>query len=267
MGLVVVLRDLREIEDLRRRMFTQARLAAVGELAAGLAHEINNPLAFVRANLGQLERHWESLCAGDLSAGELQLTARDGREMIQESMIGADRAVEIVRGVRRFTHAGFSNRELADPNELIEDTLSMLRSESNPTTIDFRRGEIPPVLCEPQQLRQVFLNLVNNALQAVSQGGRIEIASGREGDDVVVEVSDDGEGMDAATLDRIFDPFFTTKEVGEGTGLGLAISWHIVSAHGGRIDVRSTPGNGSRFYVRLPIKGVEDVAEARPNPV
>jgi signal transduction histidine kinase len=84
---------------------------------------------------------------------------------------------------------------------------------------------------------------------------------------VIVEFEDDGPGISPDVLPKIFDPFFTTKEVGEGTGLGLAISWHIVSAHGGRIDVRSTPGNGSRFYVRLPIKGVEDVAEARPNPV
>jgi two-component system NtrC family sensor kinase len=261
-GVVVVLRDMREIEDLRRAMLTQARLAAVGELAAGLAHEINNPLAFVRANLSQLKGHWEEVCSGSVDGDELQAIAQDGREMLDESLVGTDRAAEIVRGVRRFTHAGFASRELADLNALVEDTLAMLRAQARSAVIEFEPGAIPSVPCEPQQMRGVFLNLINNAVQAVDENGRVRVVTQSEGDDVVVEVSDSGCGIEAATLDRIFDPFFTTKQVGEGTGLGLAIAWHVVAAHGGRIEVRSAPGNGSCFRVRLPVKDLEEVAPA-----
>jgi len=260
-GDVVVLRDLREIEQLRRRMLTQARLAAVGELAAGLAHEINNPLAYVRANLGQLRKHWDVICAGALDAGELDPIAVEGREMIDESLVGTDRAAEIVRGVRRFTHAGFPDRVLADLNELVEDTVSMLRSQARPTRIEFSPGEIPPVPCEPQQLRGVLLNLINNAVHAVEDGGTVDVTTAVEDDDVIVEVTDSGCGIEPGTLDRIFDPFFTTKEVGEGTGLGLSIAWNIVATHGGRIEVRSSPGNGSCFRVRLPVKAAAEAGD------
>jgi signal transduction histidine kinase len=239
-------------------MLTQARLAAVGELAAGLAHEINNPLAYVRSNLAQLKQHWERLCAGRVPDEELAEIAAEGREMFDESLSGTDRAAEIVRGVRRFTHAGFSNRELADVNALIEDTLSILRAQSRSTRITFEAGDLPEVPCEPQQLRGVFLNLIHNAVHAVAQDGRVDVSTCREGDEVVVEVTDSGCGIEPGTLDRIFDPFFTTKQVGEGTGLGLAIAWHIVAAHGGRIEVRSAPGNGSCFRVRLPVKGADE---------
>jgi signal transduction histidine kinase len=256
MGLVVVVRDLREIEELRRHMLIQARLAAVGELAAGLAHEINNPLAFVRSNLAQLERHWKALAdPGALPPEEREAIAEEGRELIEESLVGVDRAAETVRGVRHFTHAGPSAREAADLNELLEDAISILRPRLHPPdlVIELHGGAIPPVRCAPQELRQVFLNLLVNALDAVGERGRVVVATRREGDAVVTEVSDDGCGMSPETLERIFDPFFTTKRVGEGTGLGLAIAWHIVRRHGGRIDVESSPGSGTRFRVRLPI--------------
>jgi PAS domain S-box-containing protein len=257
MGLVLVVRDLREIEELRRRMLIQARLAAVGELAAGLAHEINNPLAFVRSNLAQLERHWKALEPGALPPDERDAVAEECRELIEESLIGVDRAAEIVRGVRHFTHAGRPVHEPADLNALLEDAVSMLRPRLRPPelSIELRAGAIPAVPCAPQELRQVFLNLLVNALDAVGPRGRVEVSTRREGDAVVTEIRDDGCGMSPATLERIFDPFFTTKGVGEGTGLGLGIAWHIVSQHGGRIDVDSAPGAGSVFRVRLPVVG------------
>jgi two-component system NtrC family sensor kinase len=256
MGLVVVVRDLREIEELRRRMLIQARLAAVGELAAGLAHEINNPLAFVRSNLGQLERRWKLLCEpGGLSEDEREAIAEESRELISDSLTGVDRAAEIVKGVRHFTHAGHPAREPANLNELLDDAISMLRPRLHPPelVIELRAGEIPPLPCAPQELRQVFLNLLVNALDAVGKRGRVVVTTRREGDAVVAEVSDDGCGMSPETLERIFDPFFTTKRVGEGTGLGLGIAWHIVQKHGGEIAVASSPGSGSRFRVRLPL--------------
>jgi signal transduction histidine kinase len=260
MGLVVVVRDLREIEELRRRMLIQARLAAVGELAAGLAHEINNPLAFVRSNLAQLERRWKTLCEpGGLPEDEREAIAAESRELIADSLTGVDRAAEIVKGVRHFTHAGHPAREPANLNELLDDAISMLRPRLRPPelAIELRAGEIPPVACAPQEMRQVFLNLLVNALDAVDavgSRGRVIVTTLREGDAVVAEVSDDGCGMSPETLERIFDPFFTTKRVGEGTGLGLGIAWHIVQNHGGEIAVESAPGSGSRFRVRLPLE-------------
>jgi PAS domain S-box-containing protein len=258
LGVVVVLRDRREIEELRRRMVTQARLAAVGELAAGLAHEMNNPLAFVRSNLAQLERHWKSLAEADaLVADERMALADEGRELIEESLVGVDRAAEIVRGVRHFTHAGSPLREQADLNGLMEDAIAMLRSRLRPPelTIDFQPGALPLVSCAPQELRQVFLNLLVNALDAVAERGHVVVTTRRDADEVIASVRDDGCGMTPAILERIFDPFFTTKRVGEGTGLGLGIAWHIVQAHGGRIEVESAPGAGTFFQVHLPIGG------------
>jgi PAS domain S-box-containing protein len=257
LGLVVVLRDLREIEDLRRRMLIQARLAAVGELAAGLAHEINNPLAYVRSNLALLERHWKALSESDsLSLEEREGIAEESRELIEESLLGVDRAAEIVRGVRHFTHAGHPVRERADLNGLLEDAISMLRPRLRPPelTIELCAGEVPALPCAPQELRQVFLNLLVNALDAVGERGRVSVATRLESGEIVVEVRDDGCGMSDETLERIFDPFFTTKRVGEGTGLGLGIAWHIVQKHGGHIDVESSPGAGTRFQVRLPLE-------------
>ena len=258
LGVVVVVRDRREIEELRRRMVTQARLAAVGELAAGLAHEMNNPLAYVRSNLAQLERHWKSLSEPDgLVPEDRAEVAEESHELIVESLVGVDRAAEIVRGVRHFTHAGSPLREPADLNGLIEDAIAMLRSRKRPPDVrlDFTPGPLPQISCAPQELRQVFLNLLVNALDAVAARGQVSVSTWRENGEVIAQVRDDGCGMTPQILERIFDPFFTTKRVGEGTGLGLGIAWHIVNAHGGRIEVQSAPGEGTNFHVHLPIDG------------
>jgi PAS domain S-box-containing protein len=265
LGLVVVVRDLREIEELRRHMLIQARLAAVGELVAGLAHEINNPLAFVRSNLAMLERHAKLLADPDaVSAAERDELAQESRELVEESLVGVDRAAEIVRGVRRFTHAGSSNREPANLNELLEDAVAMLRPRvrSREIALELRPRPLPSVLCAPQEMRQVFLNLLVNALDAVGDRGQVRAETRVAEDALVVEIRDDGCGMEPDTLERIFDPFFTTKSVGEGTGLGLGIAWNIVRAQGGQIEVRSQPGVGSTFRVQLPVAPDADVFAA-----
>jgi signal transduction histidine kinase len=252
-GLVVVLRDLREIEALRLHMVTQARLAAVGELAAGLAHEINNPLAFVRSNLGQLERHWKELWDAPLS-DEGRAIALESQQIIAESVSGVDRAAEIVRGVKLFVHGGSPERKPSDLNLLLDDAVAMLRPQiyASDIRVEIAHGDIPPVLCAPQELRQVLLNLLVNAVQALDGSGRLSASTSLRGGEVVVEVSDDGAGIAPDVLERIFDPFFTTKPAGVGTGLGLSIAWQIVEAHGGRIAVESAPGTGSTFRVHLP---------------
>jgi len=237
-------------------MVIQARLAAVGELAAGVAHELNNPLAFIRTNLGLLDGHVKSLSADSKPDGdERQELAEELGELIQETVAGVERVTQVVQGVRRFTDAARSHREPANLNDLVEDTLAMMRlqSRSSERTIAFCGGELPLISCAPSDLRQVLLNILVNATESVNEGGRITIETRVDEGSVIAEIADDGPGMPPEVLACIFDPFYTTKRVGHGMGLGLTIAWHIVEAHGGRIDVASTPGAGSTFRVRLPL--------------
>ena len=258
-GRVLVVRDLREVADLRRQLLISARLAAVGELAAGIAHEINNPLAFVRSNLSQLEAIWKELRLLPADPAQSELLG-DVDALFEESIEGVDRAAEIVRSVRSFAHVGSASRESTDLRPLLEDVLHVASGQLRSRVNVLREYDdaLPRVLCAPQQLRQVFLNLVINAAQAVEPGGTVLVATRREGDHVIVSVADDGCGIPPHLLDRIFDPFFTTKPVGVGTGLGLGIAHQIVTSHGGEIQVESTPGIGTVFRVRLPAAPPED---------
>ncbi len=253
-GMVAVVRDLREVSELRHRLITSARLVAVGELAAGIAHEINNPIAYVRSNLAQLQDHWKNVSAQIDGDAKLAETFNEAEELLFESLEGVDRAAEIVRGVMGFAHAGPSSRESADVNRLFEDVLRMAAPQlRHGVTIARDFKDLRPVNCSSQELKQVFLNLVLNAGQAVEDDGNIRISTEWVEDDVIVRVEDNGPGIDPEILDRIFDPFFTTKNVGEGTGLGLGIAHQIIHAHGGTISVTSEPGAETAFTVRLPI--------------
>jgi two-component system, NtrC family, sensor kinase len=253
---VVVVRDLREVADLRHRLVTSARLAAVGELAAGIAHEINNPMAFVRSNLSQLESRWKEVRAeleGPGCSDAVREALGDVDELLEESIEGVDRAVEIVRNVKGFAHPGGGGREPVELNRLLEDALRLIAPQlRGRAEVQKEFGELPELFGVPQQLRQVFVNLLLNASQAISPGGHIRITTRVEGGRAVVVVADDGPGIAPEIIDRIFDPFFTTKPVGEGTGLGLGIAYQIVRSHGGAIRVDSTPGHGATFRVELP---------------
>jgi signal transduction histidine kinase len=257
LGRVVVVRDLREVADLRHRLVTSARLAAVGELAAGIAHEINNPMAFVRSNLSQLEGRWKEVRVELERAGRsdaLREALGDVDELITDSLEGVDRTVEIVRGVRNFAHPGHDGREPVDLHRLLDDALRLITPQlRGRAQVEREQGDLPEIQGVPQQLRQVFVNLLLNASQAVAPGGHIWVATGVEGSRAVVMIEDDGPGIPPEIIDRIFDPFFTTKPVGEGTGLGLGIAYQIVRSHGGAIRVDSAPGRGARFTVELPI--------------
>ncbi len=258
LGVVLVARDAAEMVALRDRLLLSGRLAAVGELAAGIAHEINNPLAFVRANLSLLRQHWGSLAVeleksggGGDAAAEL---LAEGEELVDESLEGVDRATSIVRDVRGLAHGGGGRREVADLRSLIDGVLRMAAPQLRERIrVERCYGAIAPVRCAPQELQQVLLNLVLNAAQSIAERGTIRIATEQSGSSVVVHVEDDGCGIDPEHLDRIFAPFFTTKAVGEGSGLGLGIAHGIVRSHGGEIRVHSQPGRGSRFSVHLPI--------------
>ncbi len=256
-GLVLVVRDLAEVVSLRDRLILSGRLAAVGELAAGIAHELNNPLAFVQANLRLLRQHWDALgsalgkpdaaaaCAGLLSEGE---------ELVDESIEGVERAAAIVRDVRGLSHAGSRTRELADLNALLDGVVRMASAQlRGRAKVEKCYGDLPLVSCAPPELQQVFLNLVLNAGQAIGPAGTIRVVTEAQKGSALVRIEDDGCGIDPGIVDRIFDPFFTTKAVGEGIGLGLGIAHGIVRNHGGDITFESQPGRGTCFCVRLPV--------------
>jgi PAS domain S-box-containing protein len=256
LGKVLVVRDLREVVSLRSRLITSGRLAAVGQLAAGIAHEINNPVAYVQSNMNLLEEHWKVLQAEFEKSAPgpvLENILADGAESIEESGEGLSRVAAIVRDVGGFSRNSHSQRESADLNKLLDTAARVAHPQlRHRATVERRYGELPLVPCVAQELMQVFLNLLLNAAQAMDVVGTIRLVTEHEDDEVRIHVIDDGKGMDQETLDRIFTPFFTTKPVGEGTGLGLSISHQIIEKHGGTIDVESTLGEGTAFHISLP---------------
>ncbi len=256
LGLVLVVRDLREVVNLRSRLITSARLAAVGELAAGIAHEINNPLAYIGANLRALREHWLALAdawRSDAVKIDFAELFDEGTAMLDDSLEGVERTAVIVRDVRAFSHGGTDERERFDANEVIERALRVAAPQlRRAATIERDYGDIPLVEGARHELEQVFLNLVVNAGQALGECGVLRVRTAVIEGEVEIAVADSGRGIAPEHLERIFDPFFTTKPVGEGTGLGLSISHEIVRRHGGRIDVSSAPGQGTEFRVRLP---------------
>lgn len=262
-GSVIAVRDLREVMTLRSRLVTSGRLSAVGELAAGIAHEINNPITFVRSNLIALSHDWktlESACedagpsgATHLANAEMTGRFREGEEILAESVEGVERIASIVRDVGAISHAGVGSFEFVDLNSLLDNTVNVA-ALSRSLSIERFYSDIPRVRCAPQQLKQVFLNLLINAFQATGDDGTIRLTSKGDDDHVEILIDDNGCGIPDENLERIFDPFFTTQPVGEGTGLGLALCFQIVHNHGGAIHVESTVNEGTSFRVVLPIE-------------
>jgi PAS domain S-box-containing protein len=254
-GFVLVARDLREIASLRSRLVTSDRLACVGQLAAGIAHEINNPVTYVRANLGALRSGLDTIGSKlpGPAARELADELDEGRELIEESLDGVDRVIAIVRDVKSFSHAGGSEIEVVEIPPLIESVLRVAAPQmSHGGKVICEIADVPPVRGAAHQLQQVFLNLVINAFQAVSGDESIRVVVAHADGQVVVEIHDEGCGIPPDRIERIFDPFYTTKPVGEGTGLGLSISYQLIQSHHGDLTVDSTPGQGSCFRVILP---------------
>lgn len=273
------------LEDAQDQLIESEKLASIGQIAAGVAHEINNPIGFVSSNLGTLESYLQSMFAllaayieADRAAPapltEAMASARTLRKghdfdflrgdivaLLGESRDGLVRVKRIVQDMKDFSRAGGEDAwEMADLNSVIESTLSIARAEiKHKARIETNFGNLPKVECLPSRLSQVFLNLLVNAGQAISAEGKVTLSTGVEGSQAWIRVEDTGSGISDENLSRIFDPFFTTKPVGQGTGLGLSVSYSIVRKHGGRIDVASEPGRGTEFTVWIPIHrtGVE----------
>jgi len=255
--------DVTERNQMQERLVIAERMASVGTLAAGVAHEINNPLSYVVANLALAGEALER----DADATESATTRLELRTLLAEAHQGAERVAKIVRDLRMFSRADEDRSELVDVAGSVEACLRMAANELRHRARVVRDFHpVPKVRANEARLGQVFLNLIVNAAQALPEArartNLVRISIRCDGDQVVVEVADNGAGMAPKTMRRIFDPFFTTKPIGVGTGLGLAISHRIVTAFGGEIQVDSEQGRGSVFRVSLP--AAESVAEPPP---
>ena len=232
-----------ELKQTQAQLVQSTKLAAIGELAANIAHEINNPLTTV---LGFASFIAERLPAEDPMREELGL--------IQEE---ASRARDIVRDLLQFSRQRDFMPEPADLNQVLEQVVAMVRRQGAFSTVTVNEayaGDLPMVEMDVPRIKQVFLNIINNAVYAMKDGGTLTIKTIATGDKVHVAFQDTGPGIPPDILGRIFDPFFTTKPEVSGTGLGLSVSLGIVQSHGGAVDVQSTPGQGSTFTIILPIK-------------
>jgi signal transduction histidine kinase len=241
-----------ELKNAEVQLVQSEKMASLGRLVAGVAHEINNPVSFIATSVSPLRRRLES-AAVDAPPEVLKLL-QEAEEIVGVMARGAERTAAIVRDLRSFSRLGEATRKVVDLHEGIEASLRLLEARWRDRVVIHRDyGVLPPVECDPAQVNQVFMNLLANACDAVAGGGSIWVKTSAAADTVTVEIRDDGVGMAPEVVGRIFDPFFTTKDVGGGMGLGLAITHGVVAAHGGRIEVESAPGKGSTFRVVLPV--------------
>ena len=267
------------LEEAQRQLLQADRLSTIGQLAAGVAHEINNPIGYVQSNLETLRDYVSSLFRlismqeaalrkmGMSQPGQLQqiekvrqeidfdFLAKDLPTLLAESQEGISRVRKIIQDLREFSRAGHAETwTQTDIHAGIDSTINIVWNELKyKVELVKHYGDLPPVECLPSQLNQVFMNILVNAGHAIEGRGQITIATRPAGDFVYVEISDNGKGIAHEHLPRIFEPFFTTKPVGQGTGLGLSISYGIVRKHFGEIDVRSELGIGTTFVIKLPV--------------
>lgn len=267
------------------QLLQSEKMASIGQLAAGVAHEINNPTGFVSSNLRTLSEYQDDIekvvreyrnlvknmkntrtvehCPSSISEQikriadleaevDIDFILNDVPDLIKESREGTERIKNIVIALKDFAHPGENKLKLADINKGIDSTLNVVWNELKyKSTVIKDYGDIPPVRCYPQQLNQVFMNLLVNAVQAIEKEGEIRILTRALDGYVEIKISDTGQGIPDEDLSKIFDPFFTTKEVGKGTGLGLNVVYNIIQRHKATIDVESEVGKGTTFSMRL----------------
>ena len=266
-----------ELQSAENQLLQSEKLASIGQLAAGVAHEINNPVGYVNSNLGTLKSnidvlfqildHYqtleekiqdETLLAPIITIKqelEFEYIKEDIGSIIDESQEGLTRVKQIVQDLKDFSHVDEAQWQWTDLHAGINSTLNVAQNEIKyKAKVVKEYNEIPEIECMPSQLNQVFMNLFVNAAHAIENQGIITVQTGIKDDEVFVAVTDTGKGMDQETISHIFEPFYTTKPVGTGTGLGLSLSYGIIEKHHGRIELESEVGKGTTFTIWLPIK-------------
>ncbi|MDD1620915.1 MAG: ATP-binding protein, partial [Methylococcaceae bacterium] len=272
-----------QLQEAQAHLIQSEKMASIGQLAAGVAHEINNPLGYIYSNLNSLQQYIQQLTqvaeqaerlARQLPADntevegfyqlkksiDLEFLKTDAADLVTESLEGATRAKKIVQDLRDFSHIDKQERAMFDLEAGLDATLNIVNNELKyKAEIVKQYAGLRPFECVGAQLNQVFMNLLVNAAQAIDDFGKITIRTGyQDADWLWVEIEDTGKGMNEETRARIFDPFFTTKPIGKGTGLGLSLSYKIIKDHQGHIEVVSRPGHGTTFRILLPVNAVAD---------
>ena len=268
-----LLHDLREAQQ---QLVMSEKMASLGQLTAGVAHEINNPINFVSANIKPLKEdlddimecinRYENIITKNKLEDifeevrqyqekiDIKFSMREVEDLLNGIEEGASRTAEIVKGLRNFSRLDQNVVKKTSINEGIESTLALLHSTyKDKVEVITEFGAIPEVECLPGQINQVLMNILSNAIQAIPGKGKIFINTSKVADMVVIIIRDTGSGMSDATRQKIFDPFFTTKDIGKGTGLGLSISYGIIKKHHGKIEVESTVKQGTAFIIKLPV--------------
>ncbi|MDK1025253.1 MAG: ATP-binding protein [Gammaproteobacteria bacterium] len=266
------------------QLIQSEKMAAIGLLVAGIAHEINNPIGFIKSNLSVLEEYFASLLAlassarkaldflteegqnagkkpaliadlkAQLSATELDYLEADIPALMIETSEGISRVITIIRDLQKFSHVAETEWEIVDLHAGIDSTINIANNEIRyRASVQKNYGDLPLVECIPSQINQVIMNVIVNAAQSIEASGLITIDTRHIGDQVSITITDTGRGIDPEDMAHLFEPFFTTKSVGTGTGLGLAVSYGIVKAHGGNIQITSELGIGTTVEIVLPI--------------
>lgn len=277
------------LSETQTKLLQSEKLASIGQLSAGIAHEINNPISFVLSNAKSLSEYIsiyqelidmyrnalqakpEDLEASKLAIDEyeseedIEFVNEDIKTLIEDTVEGSVRVQEIVKGLRDFSHTNFDTKSACNLVECAESTLRIANSElKTKCTVRSELEPIPDVLGNRGELNQVIMNILMNAGQAMEEFGEIVVKSGVKDGVVHLSISDTGSGIDEENLSKLFDPFFTTKAVGEGTGLGLSISYGIITDHGGTIIVDSEVGKGTTFTIQLPVIEIDSESEELP---
>ena len=276
----------KQLEEAHNQLLQSEKLASIGQLAAGVAHEINNPVGYINSNMASLKGYASDLIsvidlfseyyeqsqsdnielkntlAKKIKDVDLNFIKTDLHSLIDESLEGVSRVKKIVNDLKDFSHVDDMEMQWADLHKGLDSTLNIVHNELKyKADIIKNYGEIPEVECIASQINQVFMNVLVNAAHAIEKHGTITIATGLSNDFVWIKIQDTGTGIPEDKINRIFDPFYTSKPVGSGTGLGLSLSYTIIEKHHGKIEVESTVGSGSTFTIRLPVENKAAVAD------
>jgi len=257
---------LSDLKAQQTQLIQSEKMASLGQMVAGVAHEINTPLGYTRSNVETVKESLGGL-RDIVPEGEAADIFNDLNSLLEDSEHGLEQISELVMSLKNFSRIDRSKTEMFDVNDGLDTALKICHNQMK-GRVEIQRayqGDLPRLPCAPSQINQVFLNILNNAAQAIDGNGIIRIATKSDGDFVQISIRDNGCGMDEQTRAHIFEPFFTTKAVGSGTGLGLSIVFRIIEDHGGSIDVESVPGKGTVFRIKLPLQPrtahAEDVAK------